>query len=62
MLRLIYDTLTIGSNRKESRSMNKDLVIDDDKELCALMKKCVERENLSTAVAYGVWQNLAVYG
>ncbi len=42
--------------------MNKVLVIDDDKELCALMKKCVEWENLSTAVAYGVWQNLAVCG
>ena len=27
--------------------MNKVLIIDDDKELCALMKKCVERENLA---------------
>lgn len=33
--------------------MNKVLVIDDDKELCALMKKCVEQEDLSAAVAYG---------
>ena len=29
------------------------LIIDDDKELCALMKKCVEQENLSSVVAYG---------
>jgi len=33
--------------------MNKVLVIDDDKELCALMKKCMEQEGLSTAIAYG---------
>lgn len=33
--------------------MNKVLIIDDDKELCALMKKCVEQENLSALVAHG---------
>ena len=33
--------------------MNHVLIIDDDKELCALMKKCVEQENLSAAVAHG---------
>lgn len=33
--------------------MNKVLIIDDDKELCALMKKCVERENLVAVVANG---------
>lgn len=33
--------------------MNKVLIIDDDKELCALMKKCVERENLTAIVADG---------
>ena len=33
--------------------MNSVLIIDDDKELCALMKKCVEQENLSAVVAYG---------
>ena len=27
--------------------MNKVLIIDDDKELCALMKKCIEQEKLS---------------
>lgn len=32
--------------------MNNVLIIDDDKELCALMKKCVEQENLSAIVAY----------
>jgi len=33
--------------------MNNVLIIDDDKELCALMKKCVEQENLSAMIAYG---------
>lgn len=28
------------------------LIIDDDKELCALMKKCIEQENLSVLIAY----------
>ncbi|MBD5505310.1 MAG: response regulator transcription factor [Lachnospiraceae bacterium] len=32
--------------------MNKVLVIDDDKELCALMEKCVEQEGLSAIVAH----------
>ena len=31
--------------------MSKVLVIDDDKELCALMKKCIEQENLAAVVA-----------
>ena len=35
------------------------LIIDDDKELCALMKKCVEQENLSAVVAHG---GLEAYG
>lgn len=30
--------------------MNKVLIIDDDKELCMLMKKCVEQENLTAVV------------
>lgn len=33
--------------------MNRVLIIDDDKELCTLMKKCVEQENLSVIIAYG---------
>lgn len=33
--------------------MNKVLIIDDDKELCALMKKCIEQENMSALIAYG---------
>ena len=33
--------------------MNSVLIIDDDKELCSLMKKCVEQENLSALVAHG---------
>ncbi|MDE6739482.1 MAG: response regulator transcription factor [Lachnospiraceae bacterium] len=32
--------------------MNKVLVIDDDKELCALMEKCIEQEGLSAIVAH----------
>ena len=42
--------------------MNKVLVIDDDKELCALMKKCVEQENLSAVVAYGGLEGLQLLG
>ncbi|UDN57048.1 response regulator transcription factor [Clostridioides sp. ES-S-0010-02] len=33
--------------------MNNVVIIDDDKELCALMKKCVEQENLSAIIAHG---------
>ena len=33
--------------------MNKVLIIDDDKELCTLMKKCVEQENLIAVVTNG---------
>lgn len=33
--------------------MNRILIIDDDKELCALMKKCVEQEKRSAMVVYG---------
>jgi two-component system alkaline phosphatase synthesis response regulator PhoP len=33
--------------------MNSVLIIDDDKELCALMKKCIEQENLSAIIAHG---------
>lgn len=33
--------------------MNNVLIIDDDKELCALMKKCVEQENMSAIIAHG---------
>lgn len=32
--------------------MNKALIIDDDKELCTLMKKCIEQENLSAMIAH----------
>lgn len=33
--------------------MNNVLIIDDDKELCTLMKKCVEQENMSAIIAHG---------
>lgn len=33
--------------------MNRVLIIDDDKELCALMEKCVKQENLSAIIAHG---------
>lgn len=32
--------------------MNKVLIIDDDKELCALMKKCIEQEKFSAVTVY----------
>ena len=32
---------------------NSVLIIDDDKELCALMKKCIQQENLSAVIAHG---------
>lgn len=38
--------------------MNSVLIIDDDKELCALMKKCVEQENLSAIIAHGGMEGL----
>lgn len=38
--------------------MNSVLIIDDDKELCALMKKCVEQENLSAIIAYSGMEGL----
>ena len=38
--------------------MNSVLIIDDDKELCALMKKCVEQENLSAVAAHGGLEGL----
>lgn len=40
--------------------MNRVLIIDDDKELCALMKKCVEQENLSALVAHGGIEGLCL--
>ena len=40
--------------------MNKVLMIDDDKELCALMKKCVEQENLTAVVAGGGIEGLHI--
>ncbi len=40
--------------------MNKVLIIDDDKELCALMKKCVEQENLTALVAGGGIEGLHI--
>lgn len=33
--------------------MSKIMIVDDDRELCALMEKCMEQESLSAAVAYG---------
>lgn len=38
---------------ERKKNMNKVLIIDDDKELCTLMKKCVEQENLTAVVAGG---------
>lgn len=38
--------------------MSSVLIIDDDKELCALMKKCVEQEKLSAVIAHGGMEGL----
>lgn len=32
--------------------MNRVLIIDDDKELCTLMKKCIEQENLTAVITH----------
>lgn len=40
--------------------MNTILIIDDDRELCALMRKCVEKENFSAIVAYGGREGLVI--
>ena len=39
-------------NKERNCTMNKVLIIDDDKELCALMKKCIEQEKLSAVTVY----------
>ena len=43
-------------------SMNHVLIIDDDKELCALMKKCVEQEYLSAIIAHGGVEGIRLAG
>ena len=50
------DGETIGKER--NHIMNNVLIIDDDKELCALMKKCVEQENMSAIIAHGGMEGL----
>lgn len=40
--------------------MNKILIIDDDKEICGLLKKCVERENLAAVVAHNGLEGLRI--
>ena len=40
--------------------MNKAIIIDDDKELCKLMKKCVEQENLTAVIANGGIEGLQI--
>ncbi len=40
--------------------MNKVIIIDDDKELCKLMKKCVEQENLTAVIANGGIEGLQI--
>lgn len=37
---------------ERSDNMNSVLIIDDDNELCALMKKCIEQENLVAMMAH----------
>lgn len=42
--KLPYAPFHIPNDRKE-RLMNTILIIDDDRELCALIKKCLEQEH-----------------
>lgn len=49
---MIKNKWTDVQNKGEFLNMNKILIIDDDKELCALMKKCIEQENMSAMIAY----------
>ena len=44
--------MTGEQNEERSCTTNKVLIIDDDKELCALMKKCIEQEKLSAVTVY----------
>ena len=52
------DTKKPADGRRKGKQMNKVLIIDDDKELCALMKKCVEKENLTGEVAHSGCEGL----
>ena len=36
----------VGQNKGENYAMNKILIIDDDRELCALIKRSVQSENI----------------
>ena len=40
--------------------MKQVLIIDDDKELCALMKKCIEQKNLSAVTVYSGIEGLQI--
>ena len=42
--------------------MNTILMIDDDKELCSLIKKCLDNEEMSTLVAFSGSLGLKVFG
>lgn len=39
--------------KERDRKMDKVIIIDDDNELCLLMKKCIEQENYITVIANG---------
>jgi len=39
--------------------MNNILIIDDDKELCDLIKKCVQQENMTSLIAYNGYDGLS---
>lgn len=49
----------LGHDGERNRNMSRVLIIDDDKELCALIKKCMEQEGLSAVIAYGGATGLA---
>ena len=37
----------VGQNKGENCTMNRILIIDDDRELCALIKRSVQTENIA---------------
>ncbi len=49
--KLPYAPFHIPNDRKE-RLMNTILIIDDDRELCTLIKKCLEQEHFSALTAH----------
>ncbi len=46
LLKLRRSRLMAGQNKERNYAMNKILIIDDDRELCALIKRSVQSEHI----------------